>query len=161
VAVAPASCGPSARREAITFAPGTIGPQSEVEVVYRWTPAAGAAREFVAALGAGLGDERLGGRNLAMLTLPLADAPAPRLGAERMARLADSFDVHASLGAAPGEEGWYAELAGSAAIGFSVADPAGVAIVADMEDDRRVGTGLSETAWTLSTASMLLAIPAP
>ena len=129
----------------ITFAPGTIGPQSEVEVVYRWTPAAGAAREFVAALGAGMGDERLGGRNLALLTLPIADAPAPRLGAERPARFADSLDVHAAFGAATGEEGWHAELAGSAAIGFSVADPAGVAIVADMEDDRRIGIGLSES----------------
>ncbi len=146
----------------ITFAPGTIGPQSEVEVVYRWTPAAGAAREFVAALGAGMGDERLGGRNLALLSLPIPDAPAPRLGAERAARLADSLDVHASLGAATGEEGWHAELTGSAAVGLSVADPSGAAIVADMEDDRRIGIGLSEAAWTLCTPSTLLPLlPAP
>jgi hypothetical protein len=146
----------------ITFAPGAIGPQSEVEVIYRWTPVAGAAREFVAALGAGMGDERLGGRNLVLLTLPIPDAPAPRLGAERTARLADSLDVHAALGAATGEKGWHAELTGSVAAGLSVADPAGVAIVADMEDDRRIGIGLSEAAWSLSTASTLLPLlPAP
>ncbi|MDQ1323799.1 MAG: hypothetical protein QG587_1134, partial [Chloroflexota bacterium] len=146
----------------ITFAPGVIGPQSEVEVVYRWTPVAGAAREFVAALGAGMGDERLGGRALALLTLPVSDAPAPRLGSERTARFSDSLDVHASFGAGPGEPGWHARLAGATAIGFSVADPAGVSLVADMEDDRRTGIGLSEGAWTLSTPSTLLPLlPTP
>ena len=148
----------------ITFSPGVIGPQSDVEVVYRWAPVAGAGRELVAAVGAGFGDERLGGRNLLALTLPIPDAPAPRLGDEKPMRLADSLDASASFGAAPGTTGFAATLAGSAAIALTAADISGVAIVADMEDDRRIGIGLSEGAWTLAPKSALLpalAVPVP
>jgi hypothetical protein len=140
----------------ITFAPGIIGPQSDVEVVYRWTPIAGAGREFVAAVGAAVGDEQRGGRNLLALTLPIPDAPAPRLGEEKPIRLADSLDASASFGAAQGEEGFAATITGSGAIALSAADMSGVAIVADMEDDRRIGVSLSEGAWTLAPASRLL-----
>ncbi|MCX7030797.1 MAG: hypothetical protein NTU62_11855 [Spirochaetes bacterium] len=142
----------------ITFAAGVIGPQSDVEVVYRWTPVAGAGREFVAAVGAAIGDEQLGGRNLLALTLPIPDAPAPRLGEENPARLADSLDANASFGAAPDESGFAGTIAGSAALALTSADPSGVAVIADMEDDRRIGVSLSEGAWTLATPSKLLAV---
>lgn len=142
----------------ITFAPGVIGPQSDVEVAYRWTPFAGAGREFVAAVGAGIGDETLGGRNLLALALPIPDAPAPRLGETNRARLADSLDASASFGAAPGERGFTASVSGSAALALTSADLSGVTIVADMEDDRRVDISLSEGAWTLSTPSTLLPV---
>ncbi len=140
----------------ITFTPGVIGPQSDIEVVYRWTPIAGAGREFVAAVGAAIGDERFGGRNLLALTVPIPEAPAPRLGEENPARLADSLDVNASFGAAPGENGFTATVTGSAALALTSADLSGVAIIADMEDDRRIGVSLAEGAWTLATPSTLL-----
>jgi len=143
----------------ITFSPGVIGPQSDVEVVYRWTPVAGAGREFLAAVGASIGDEQRGGRNLLAFTLPIPDAPAPRLGEERPMRLADSLDANASFGAAPGEIGFAASVAGSAAIALTVADASGVAIIADMEDDRKIGVSLSEGAWTLAPKSTLLPVP--
>ncbi|OHD75173.1 MAG: hypothetical protein A2177_06640 [Spirochaetes bacterium RBG_13_68_11] len=143
----------------ITFAPGVIGPQSDVEVVYRWMPIAGTGREFTAAVGAAFGDERLGGRNLLALTLPIPETPAPRLGEENPARLADSLDANVSFGAAPGESGFAATVTGSAALALTSADLSGVAIIADMEDDRRIGISLSESAWTLATPSTLLDDP--
>lgn len=140
----------------ITFAPGVIGPQSDVEVVYRWALLAGAGREFVAAVGASIGDGKLGGRNLLALTLPIPDAPAPRLGEVNRARLADSLDASASFGAVPGETGFAATVSGSAALALTSTELSGVAIIADMEDDRRIGISLSEGAWTLATPSALL-----
>jgi hypothetical protein len=148
----------------ITFAPGVIGPQSDVEVVYRWNPFAGAGREFVAAVAAAVGEERRGARNLLALTLPIPDAPAPHLGEEKPTRLADSIDVSASFGAAPDQIGFAASVSGSGAIALSAADMSGVAIVADMEDDRRIGVSLSEGAWTLAPKSTLLpalVVPVP
>jgi hypothetical protein len=142
----------------ITFAPGVVGPQSDIEVVFRWTPVAGAGREFVAAVGAAIGNEKLGGRNLLSLSLPIPDAPATRLGEEQPARLTDSLDVHASYGAAPGETGFTATVEGSGALAITTADLSGAAIVADMEDDRRIGISLSEGAWTLASASTLLPV---
>jgi hypothetical protein len=55
----------------ISFLPGTIGPESDVEVVFRSAPFAGAGQDFLAAIGARVGDERRGARNLLALELPI------------------------------------------------------------------------------------------
>lgn len=140
----------------ISFPSGTIGPESDVEVFYKYAPFAGAGRELLAAVGARAGDERLGARNLLTLELPIADPPAPRLGEERGARITDSLDAAAALGARPDDSGFSLELKGSAALGLAIPNPAGLAVVADMEDDRRSTVGLSDNAWMIASRSQVL-----
>jgi hypothetical protein len=146
----------------ISFAPGTVGPESDVEVTYRYAPLAGTGRGFTAALSAEAAGDRWGARNLLAMEIPVLETPAPRLGEERPGRIADSLEGSMLLGARPGETGATLLARAAGALGLEVPNPGGFTIVEDMEDDRRYAVGLSDSAWTIGSKSVLLpALPTP
>ena len=140
----------------IAFSAGAIGPESEVEVVYRYAASAGTGRQFLGAVSAEIAGESYSAHNLLSLEIPILETPAPRLGEERPGRIADSLEASLRLGARPARQDpcFWQRTAG--ALGLEVPNPAGVAIVEDMEEDSRYSVGLTDSAWTIASRSTLL-----
>ena len=117
----------------IEFAEGVIGPTSDIEITYRYSPLLGGNQELLLALGLDYELEWLQLRNLTTITYPLESPSAPMLGEERGSVLANSTDVTISLGALPGERGWTTQLDAGAAVALSNTNSKKLAILADME----------------------------
>ncbi len=118
----------------ITFTEGVVGPSSDIEITYRYTPLAGGNQELLLALGLDYELEWLQLRNLTSFSYPLEPPIAPQVGEERGMVLGNSTDVTISLGAAPEEKGLAAEFRAGAAVALSNGNPKKLAIVADMEE---------------------------
>jgi hypothetical protein len=135
----------------ITFAEGVVGPSSDIEITYRYTPLAGGNQELLLALGLDYDLEWLQLRNLTSFNYPLEPPIAPLVGEERGSVLGNSTDVIISLGAAPEEQGLAAEVKAGAAVALSNGNPKRRAIVADMEE---IGlTSLEGDGGTIENAS--------
>ena len=118
----------------IAFDEGVIGPTSDIEVTYRYSPLLGGNQELLLALGIDYQLEWLQLRNLTTFSYPLEPPAAPQLGDERESVLGNSTDVSMSLGALPGEQGWTARLDAGAAVAISNSNSRKRAVVADMEE---------------------------
>jgi hypothetical protein len=123
----------------IDFAEGVIGPTSDIEVTYRYSPLIGGNQELLLALGLDYDRQWLQLRNLTTFDYPIEQPTAPLLGQERGSVLANSTDVAISLGAPSGEQGWTAKIDAGAAVALSNSNSRKLAIVADMEE---VGLGV-------------------
>ena len=64
----------------ISFVEGVIGPTSDIEVTYRYTPLAGGNQELLLAAGIDYTSQWLQVRNLTTFSYPLEEAPAPYVG---------------------------------------------------------------------------------
>jgi hypothetical protein len=117
----------------ITFAEGVIGPTSDIEVFYSYSPLIGGDQELLFALGLDYQLEWLRFRNLTTVDLPLEPALAPLLGEERELSFANSTDLTISVGAAPDEQGLAADFEVGAAIALHNSNHRRLAVVADME----------------------------
>ena len=117
----------------IEFAEGVIGPTSDIEVTYSYSPLLGGNQELLLALGLDYELEWLKLRNLTTFSYPITPASAPLLGQERESVVANSTDVAIFLGALPGEQGWTTEIDAGAAVALSNSNSKKRAIVADME----------------------------
>lgn len=117
----------------IDFAEGVIGPTSDIEVTYRYSPLLGGNQELLLALGLDYQLEWLQLRNLTSFSFPLEPPSAPLIGEERGGVFSNSTDVAISLGALPGQEGWTTEIEAGAALALGNSNSKKRAIVADME----------------------------
>ncbi|MBA7480818.1 hypothetical protein ES707_16280 [subsurface metagenome] len=118
----------------ITFTEGVVGPSSDIEITYRYTPLAGGNQELLLALGLDYELDWLQLRNLTTFIYPLEPPVAPPVGEERGSILGNSTDVIISLGAAPEEQGLTAEVKAGAAVALSNGNHKKLAVVADMEE---------------------------
>lgn len=145
----------------LRFAPGVLGPASEVEVTYRFTPGGAGESELFAALRLGADLGPLQTANLTTYNLPLLAPPAPLLGEEKPSSLANSTELSLRFGDAEAQ-GWQGELEAGAAVSLSTPNSRGLAVVADMESGRRYRVSVRDSGWTLGSRSQLLpaAVPA-
>ncbi len=98
-----------------------------------------------------------GARETCLPWTSLSSRPLPRgWGRNGPGRIADSAEGSALFGARPGQSGPTLLAHAAGALGLEVPNPGGLTIVEDMEDDRRYAVGLSDSAWTIGSRSVLL-----
>ena len=154
------SAGPSAfsvdyASGMLTFNPGVLGPSSEVEVTYRFTPAGAGRSELFAAARVGYDLGWLQAANLTTFTLPVSEPPAPQVGEERPSDLTNSTDLALRL-RDPAKQGLQGELKAGVALSLATPNSRGEAIVADMESGRRYAVSVREEGWVPGSRSGLL-----
>jgi hypothetical protein len=140
----------------ISFAPGTIGPASDVVITYRYAAPGGGRGDLFAALGESYDLGSLQLRNLTTYTLPIQEAGAPLVGRERPTSLQDSVEASWASSPPEGGSGVLADLKTGGALSVTRANSKGEAIVADMESSPGYGVSVREEAWTLGSRSKLL-----
>ncbi len=139
----------------LSFQPGALGPSSEVEVCYRYTPTGSGNGELFAAARLAYDRDWLQAANLTTYTLPVREPVAPQVGEERASNLTNSTDLTLRLDKEKGG-GLEGELRAGAALSLATANSRGQAIVADMEGGRRYEVSLRESGWTVGSRSGLL-----
>ena len=117
----------------ITFTEGVIGPTSDIEVRYRYTPITGGEQELLLALALDYRLDWLQLRNLTAFDYPLTPPAAPLLGLERGTSVTNSTELAISLGAPEGEPGFSTDLSAGAAFALGNGNHRRAAVVADME----------------------------